>query len=185
MLCPMRRPPPSPVVPGGALKNGICATSCPDCAMPQGSSDSASVAIHSLHLFAEFTGQPSQITAYVLRPNVFLRSNVAQPTGAVRKACCDPARLLAAAADPPSTGDVEQPPLHHLALAQSGPGALGCTLGRDVGQSAVDATVRDRGARRPHRTDRQGLGRCGRGAHDGHLHQQYRRAGTVLTDSWP
>jgi hypothetical protein len=81
----VRRPPPSPAVPGGALKNGICATSCPDCAMPHGSSDSASVAIHSLHLFAEFTSRPSQITAYVLRPNVFL-SNVALPTAVVRKA---------------------------------------------------------------------------------------------------
>ena len=47
------------------------------------------------------------------------------------------AEVLEALQEPPRGGDVDQSPLDDLAAAQSGPGALGFTLCRRVGQSAA------------------------------------------------
>ena len=47
------------------------------------------------------------------------------------------ADVLKALQEPPGARDVDHPPLHHLAAAQPGPGALGSTLCRRVGHSAA------------------------------------------------
>ena len=47
------------------------------------------------------------------------------------------ADVLDALQEPPGGGDVHKPPLDDLAAAQPGPGALGCTLCRRVGQSSA------------------------------------------------
>ena len=54
------------------------------------------------------------------------------------------ADVLEALQEAPGTGDVGDPPLHHLAAAQPGPDALGLTLCRRVGH--LDASVSSSGA---------------------------------------
>ena len=54
------------------------------------------------------------------------------------------ADVLEALQEPPGSGDVDHPPLHDLAAAQPGPGALGSTLCRRVGH--LEASVSSSGA---------------------------------------
>ena len=181
----MRRPPPSPVVPGGALKNGICATSCPDCAMPHGSNDSASVAIHSLHLFAEFTSavadhrvctapeclpKKQRSTADRGSAQGMLRSGeVAGGSGGSPKH----RRRRAAPTAPPGAGAVWS----RCSRLHARSGRWSIRGGRDGARP---------GARRPHRTDRQGLGpmRAGRSRRPPTPTVSARR-NCPSTDPWP
>ena len=72
-------------------------------------------------------------------------STIGSPIRSARVAscwiCCGQSKVLAdvleALQEPPRGGDVDESPLDDLAAAQPGPGALGSTLCRRVGQSAA------------------------------------------------